>query len=226
MPGGTKPAIPGKRQGWGQSPRLGVHGHNSGAGLATTLVGVSKGTCSRSSKVSEGRCPTKGRAPASSPACGCRFGSSGRGGPRCSAHRYPLSSRTLTSWSRSECPGLRSCSSPRSCRSARPRPCHSRPRSPRPPSLRTARGAGPAGQCGAVRRESTGASTCCPHQCPRHSPAPAQALPTEGQGHGMVAREMSPSNQLYWVNSVHPHLRPSQKLRTWPYLGLGVLQRQ
>lgn len=61
----------------------------------------------------------------------------------------------LTSWSRSACPGQRSCSSRRGCQSAQPRPCHSRPRSPRPPSLQTARGAGPGGRCWAVGRENT-----------------------------------------------------------------------
>lgn len=214
MPGGTKPAIPGRRQGWGQSPGLAVRRHNPGPGLATTLLEVSKGTCSRSSNVSEGRGSPKGRSPASSPAWGCRFGSRGPGWTPLLSPQIPLSSGTLTSWSRSECPGLHSCSSRRSCRSARPRPCHSRPRSPRPPFLRTARGAGPDGQCGAVRRKSTGASTCCPRQCPRHSPAPARALPTQGQGHRRVARAMSPSNPLYWVSGVPPRVCPSQKLRT------------
>lgn len=69
---------------------------------------------------------------------------------------------TLTSWSRSECPGPHSCSFRRSCRSARPRPCHSRPRSPRPPSLRTAHGAGPGGRCWAVGRDTQATSACSP----------------------------------------------------------------
>lgn len=64
-----------------------------------------------------------------------------------------LPSRRLTSWSHSECPGQHSCSSQRNFQSARPRLRHSHPRSPQPPSLQMAHGAGPGGQCWAVGAE-------------------------------------------------------------------------
>ena len=100
---------------------------------------------------------------------------------------------TLTSWSHSECPGQHSCSSRRSCRSARPRPCHSRPRSPQPPSLRTARGAGPGGRCWAGGQESRQCDL--PPAPPARSPAPAHTPPTPPHATSMVLNQPPVLNQ-------------------------------
>lgn len=110
------------------------------------------------------------------PALGDPFWSGGRGGG-CTGASPP---GMLTSWSHSECPGQRSCSSRRGCQSARPRQCHSRPPSPQPPSLPTARGAGPGGQCWAVGRQAQGASVRPPTSALGRFSGPCARPPAQG----------------------------------------------
>lgn len=153
-----------------------------------------RGLILEGSNVLEGRSSTKGRESASSLEWGSQ--SALRWGPArvtlleqwARGWMLGLSSQVLTSWSRSVCPGPHSCSSRQCCQTARPRPCHSRPRSPRLPSLQTAHGAGPGGQCWAVGRDSTGDVSVFSPQCPgqthqpRHMPRPRR----EG-AHGRAA---------------------------------------
>lgn len=128
----------------------------------------------------------------------------------------------LTSWSRSECPGQRSCSSRCPFQSAQPWWCHNHPPSPRPSSPQTAHGAGPGGRCWAVRRESTeGVSVFSASALSRRTCHSERG----GHGTGWVARRQGMRSPRPLVPQTScagllnaPSSSASQNLRTWPGL--------